>query len=248
MRLSKNATLIKAYLQAHTMADIKDLMVLLNRSKPTTNRALSELEYTTSISHSGKYYSMKKSPKLNEYGMWIYKGVSFSSHGTLAETIQFITMSSAKGYTSRNLETILNISANATLTSLCRSSLLFREKFKGVYTYFSPNEKEQKSQLKQRRLLATTSPQVSSTSKNTSDEIKAYIIMFYCLLNEKQKRLYAGLEALRYGKGGDSFISDLLGLNIKTVAKGRVELEGDSVIDSSVRKCGGGRTSVKKNA
>lgn len=244
--ISKNAKLIKSYLQAHTIANIKEFMNLLNKSKPTVNRALSEIEYSTSISHSGKYYSAKKSPKVNEYGIWMHKEVSFSSHGTLAETVRYIVTLSNKGYTSTDLKKILNIAPNEALISLTNSTLLLREKFNGVYTYFSSDKKTHQLQLKRRQLMAAEQSQVPSTSKNTSDEIKAYIIMFYCLLDEKQKRIYAGLEALKHGKGGDNFVSNLLGLDIKTVIKGRFELEEEDFVSNSIRRSGGGRVSVKK--
>ncbi len=35
------------------------------------------------------------------------------------------------------------------------------------------------------------------------NELKAAIVLFYSLLDEQQRRLYAGLESLRLGHGGD---------------------------------------------
>jgi hypothetical protein len=56
------------------------------------------------------------------------------------------------------------------------------------------------------------------------DELKAAIVLFYSLLDERQRRLYAGLEAAKIGHGGDSQIASLLGLDPDTVARGRREL------------------------
>ena len=79
------------------------------------------------------------------------------------------------------------------------------------------------------------------------NEIKASIIIFYSLLNEKQRRIYAGLEAMKIGRGGDMIIAELLGLNINTVKRGRNELLQDSVsIDIMNRKPGGGRKKIIK--
>ncbi len=244
--MSHNATLIKNYLEAHKMATMDELMNLLSRSKPTVNRNLSELEYITSISHSGKFYTMKTNLPVNEHGIWVNKSVSFSSHGTLAQTIKSIVESSDEGYTSTELKGILNIAPNENLITLIKSSSLIREKFNGVYTYFTTDKKKRNRQLEKRKLTSEQFLQVAGTSQRTSAEIKSYIIIFYCLLNEKEKRVYAGLEALKFGKGGDAFVSRLLGVDLKTVAKGRHELESNDIPEDAVRRSGGGRVSVKK--
>jgi len=78
------------------------------------------------------------------------------------------------------------------------------------------------------------------------NEVKASIILFYCTLNEKQRRLYAGLESLKLGTRGDQVISELLGLNIKTVSKGKKELLDNSINIDTIRTSGGGRKKKKK--
>ena len=79
------------------------------------------------------------------------------------------------------------------------------------------------------------------------NEIKASIILFYCTLNEKQRRLYAGLESLKFGNNGNQSIATLLGLNVKTVAKGKKELLNNSIHIDSIRSPGGGRKKKKTN-
>ena len=79
-----------------------------------------------------------------------------------------------------------------------------------------------------------------------SQELKAAIILFFSLLDEKQRRLYAGLEAFKLGHGGDCQISEFLGINVHTVARGRRELFAGDVERDRVRKKGGGRKPVEK--
>ena len=55
-------------------------------------------------------------------------------------------------------------------------------------------------------------------------ELKAAILLFYALLDEQQRRLFAGLESLRLGHGGDTLLADFLGLDAHTVARGRQQL------------------------
>jgi hypothetical protein len=74
-----------------------------------------------------------------------------------------------------------------------------------------------------------------------SPELKAGIILFYSLLDERQRRLYAGLEAHKVGHGGDRKIAEFLGLDVHTVARGRRELLGGEVERQRIRQAGGGR-------
>jgi hypothetical protein len=63
----------------------------------------------------------------------------------------------------------------------------------------------------------------------SQEELKASILLFYSLLNEQQRRLYAGLESLKLGRGGDRQLSDFLGLAPHTVARGRQQLLAQDV-------------------
>jgi len=55
------------------------------------------------------------------------------------------------------------------------------------------------------------------------------------LLDEQQRRLYAGLESLKLGRGGDRQLSDFLGLAPHTVARGRQQLLAQDVEVDRVR-------------
>jgi hypothetical protein len=87
-----------------------------------------------------------------------------------------------------------------------------------------------------------------------SPQVEESMRRFYMGLNEKDRRLYAGLEALKYGRGGRVYIAEVLGCSRNTVSKGAREmsglserevheqLRGDKVgTKPRVRKPGGGR-------
>ena len=78
--------------------------------------------------------------------------------------------------------------------------------------------------------------------------IRLTVILFFSFLNEQQRRLYAGLESLRMGHGGDSIISSLLDIDSHTVARGRKELLKRDIVIERIRRKGGGRTAIKKNS
>ncbi len=78
------------------------------------------------------------------------------------------------------------------------------------------------------------------------DEVRAAIVLFFSTLDEKQRRLYAGLEAAKLGHGGNRRVAEFLGLDVHTVTKGRRELFENSVNRSRIRKEGSGRKRVEK--
>jgi hypothetical protein len=66
------------------------------------------------------------------------------------------------------------------------------------------------------------------------------------MLDEKQRRLYAGLESLKIGYGGDQRLAEFIGMDPHTVAKGRRELLEQDVEADRIRKAGGGRKQREK--
>ncbi len=79
-----------------------------------------------------------------------------------------------------------------------------------------------------------------------TQELKAVIVLFYSTLNEQQRRLYAGLESIKIGHGGDKLIGKLLQINAETVSKGRQELIKEDFYREGTRKPGAGRPEIKK--
>ena len=69
-------------------------------------------------------------------------------------------------------------------------------------------------------------------------ELKASILLFYSLLDEQQRRLYAGLESLKLGRGGERQLADFLDLDPHTVARGRQQLLAQEVEVDRARRIG----------
>jgi hypothetical protein len=64
-------------------------------------------------------------------------------------------------------------------------------------------------------------------------------------LDERQQRLYVGLESQKLGHGGDRQLALITGLSVDTIAKGRQEL-GHAQASERIRGPGGGRPRVEK--
>lgn len=78
------------------------------------------------------------------------------------------------------------------------------------------------------------------------EELRESIHFLLSVLNEKQRRLYLGLESMRLGQGGDLKISPITGVNVKTVAQGRRQWRARNVTAERIREVGAGRPSLKK--
>jgi hypothetical protein len=57
-------------------------------------------------------------------------------------------------------------------------------------------------------------------------EVEQAMKRYYVTLTEKDQRLYAAVEALKLGRGGQRYIAELLGCSEKTVSRGLEDLAG----------------------
>jgi hypothetical protein len=79
-------------------------------------------------------------------------------------------------------------------------------------------------------------------------ELHFQINLLMSRLDEQQRRWFAALESMRIGHGGDRFISQITGLHVATIRRGRTELAAslkDRPIDR-VRLRGAGRPTIDK--
>jgi uncharacterized protein with PhoU and TrkA domain len=72
--------------------------------------------------------------------------------------------------------------------------------------------------------------------------------LFLSRLDEQQRRWYVALESKKMGHGGDVLLSQITGMDVETIRRGRRELEGDLVNRPAdrIRLEGGGRPRVEK--
>jgi hypothetical protein len=116
-----------------------------------------------------------------------------------------------------------------------------------LYLYTAIDRNVQQGQLLTRRSVEAIPTVVDASVLEVSEaDLKASILLFYSLLDEQQRRLYAGLESLKLGRGGDRSLADLLDLDPHTVARGRHQLLEQDVEVDRARKAGGGRRRVEK--
>jgi len=81
-----------------------------------------------------------------------------------------------------------------------------------------------------------------------SPEVEQRMKRFYESLSEKDRRRYAGIEALKYGHGGRLYIARVLGCSRRTASKGAREVSELSAAEVAqrIRRPGGGRNSYQE--
>ena len=145
------------------------------------------------------------------------------------------------------MQRLLHVGVKEPLLKLYRQKRIDRKEVDGVYVYLS-REKGQKRNQRLTREGRRVAVEIghSRLREELSQELNAAIILFFSLLDEKQRRLYAGLESHKLGRGGDRKVAQVLELDVHTVSRGRHELFASDVERERVRKKGGGRKRVEK--
>ena len=131
---------------------------------------------------------------------------------------------------------------------MLKQGRISREKVAGRYLYCTIKAAIKKMQM-DARSLQLSERDVCRSRVDTSvvpEEVKAAIILFFAMLDEQQRRMFAGLESMKWGYGGDEKIAELLQIEAKTVARGRQQLLNEEFEPQRTRKPGGGRKRVEK--
>jgi hypothetical protein len=239
---------VRSLLRKQTIATLTDLKESLGCSGTmTVFRKLKALGYRTSYSHRGKYYTLADTPRFDDRGLWSCRTVWFSRDKNLVATAHRFVEEADAGFTAGELQDLLNVEVKEPLLQLYRRRRIDRDDIGGRYVYFSlePSIRQEQRLRREDRSAVLEMGDVTMHAE-LSSEMKAAVILFFSLLDEQQRRLYAGLEAHRFGHGGDRRIAEFFGLDLHTVARGRRELFGQQVQRQRVRKKGGGRKPAEK--
>ncbi len=232
-------------LQRQRVASITEIRQALGGASPRTAcRKLAAAGCRSSYSHSGQYYTLDSLAQYDAHGLWSYRSIRFSRAGTLLATAQALVDRAPGGWFADELTVLLGVETRNALGKLVASGRLAREPADGRFLYCSTEAAQHKHQLRARAAM-----QDEDRGRQVADAaVQRATGVLFSLLDEQQRRLYAGLESLRYGHGGDRHVGGRLGLDPATVAKGRKQLLAGDIATERIRKPGGGRKAVEKKA
>lgn len=129
---------LRTFFEKKRLAMLPEIYALLGTtSRMTVFRRLRELDYLSSFSHVGRYYTLPCVANFDPQGLWFYEEVGFSQFGNLKETLTQLVEQSMAGKTHEELEKQLRLRVHNTLLDLVRSGRIAREMFEGVFLYLS---------------------------------------------------------------------------------------------------------------
>ena len=211
-------------------------------SRRTVCRKLAAAGCRSSYSHCGRYYTLDSLARYDAHGLWSYRGIGFSEAGTLLATAEALVERAPGGMFADELKSMLGVETRDALRKLAAGGRLAREASDGGFLYCSREPGRRRRQLRSRAAMRDS----SAGGQSDSEEVRRATGTLFGLLDEQQRRLYAGLESMRHGHGGDRLVGGRLGLDPATVAKGRRQLVSGEFETGRVRRPGGGRKPIEK--
>lgn len=128
--------------------------VIGSSSRMTVFRRLRELEYTTSYTHAGRYYTLYDVARFDSDGIWFYEDIGFSQNGSLKNTVSHLVHNCNAGKFHSDLERQLRVRVHNVLLDLVKSKQIERIKFQGQFLYLSTDQARGTKQVKQRDKLS----------------------------------------------------------------------------------------------
>lgn len=224
-------------IREHIVVTYEDLHAALGSvSRQTVYRKMVEAGCRSSYSHGGRYYTLDPCADYDPHGLWSYQGIRFSQQGTLNATLVHLVEQSSGGLFARELRHIVQLELHSVLPRLVQRGRLSRVKLEGQYLYVSCHATHRRHQQRTRAHPVTEFSDLF---------VQAQTRMFETL-DEKQRRLFVGLESLRPGSGGDRYVAERFRVARATVTKGRQQLLSDDFEKDRIRNVGGGRKSAEK--
>jgi uncharacterized protein with PhoU and TrkA domain len=91
-------------------------------------------------------------------------------------------------------------------------------------------------------------PACLASKENPEWRIHHHMNLLASRLDEQQRRWYVAIESQRIGHGGDTLLSQITGIDVETIRRGRSEIDEELTNrpEERVREAGGGRPTVEK--
>ncbi len=132
--------------------DMQALQIAIGSSAPATiHRYLKQIDYFTSYTHNGKYYTIPDIAQFDENGFWYYGDIGFSVRGTLIDTLAYVIKISKSGQTNSELEKYFRMRIQESLRTLLKSNKIARKKIDNHNLYVNPDPSKGQQQIEKRQ-------------------------------------------------------------------------------------------------
>ena len=145
---------LKKLFKDHSVIEIPYLQKFFHgRSERSLSRDLKEADSISSYSHAGRFHTLRKIPRFDSRGLWLFNDVGFSRYGTLGATIEHWVNHSAAGHTYSELKEWLALRIENVLLDLTEKKRIRRAGEAREYVYYSMEEVSAARQRKHREEL-----------------------------------------------------------------------------------------------
>ena len=132
--VSFDPQLLRKHLLRHKIATLPELQQALGATASlTVFRKLKLLDYLSSYTHRGRYYSLREIARFNDAGLWSHDAVWFSRYGTLVDTIESFVNQAPRGWFADELADALHAAVQDPLHDLVAGGSLRRSPVTGRF-------------------------------------------------------------------------------------------------------------------
>ncbi len=192
-----------AAFQSEKIMTVHELAGLLDSSEATARRRLKAWQAYRSYNKNGRYYVLPQIAKFDSSGRWKYEEVLFSKYGNLKETLFHFVDSSEAGLSASDISHFLRLPAYNFLSTCNKDWGLPKEKYQGIYMYFSKEPNILENQRKERENLRRSQARKKLPSETDSVRILVEFITRsedtpeQLVRRVRQKGLAVGIEDVR---------------------------------------------------
>src|SRR5215831_7824897 len=162
--ISFDPQLLRKHLLRHKIATLPELKQVLGASANLTIfRKLKLIDYLSSYSHRGRFYSLREIARFDDVGLWSHDDVWFSRYGTLVATIESFVNQAPGGWFADELADALHVEVQDPLHDLVVSGRLRRSDVAGRFLYTSTDSRQSRDQIRTRQ-SASAVPLVAHAS------------------------------------------------------------------------------------
>ena len=114
-----SAATIANLIRRHTVVTLEQMQQALDDgARRTVFRKLEQLDYRSSYSHCGRYYTLTELARFDVHGLWEVDGVRFSAHGSLAATAEALVPASPGGLFAAEFDALTGVATSNVLDRL----------------------------------------------------------------------------------------------------------------------------------
>lgn len=147
--IHKEQEALRVFRQNKVMT-LPQLAGLLQCSPTTVRRRLRGWKVYTSYNKNGQFYTLLSVPQFSKKGLWQYRGIFFSKHGTLKNTIIHFVRTSQKGLSNAELADIIGVNPQSFMPQFKELTEIRRDKYRRQVVYYCSDPQVYPSQKEKR--------------------------------------------------------------------------------------------------